>query len=417
MMHKESLMKRVVITGLGIVCPVGNAVDEAWSNLRAGKSGLVRLEGENNTGSNGIGGSVKHFDAVAIFGGREARRLDRMTQFALNAAKQALEDAKVEVTEDNMYDIGCIIGSCIGGIDSLQEGIINFHERGYKAVSPLVVPRLLIDSGSARVSMEYNLRGPNYAVSSACATGNNAIGESYDLIRLGRAKMMLAGASDAALIGMAITGFSNMKALSDWEGTPETASRPFDLNRSGFVVAEGAAVLILEEREAALARGVPIYAEITGYGHTSDAYHITAPREDGHSAARAMKLALAEAGLEPKQVDHINAHGTSTTLNDKTETLALKQALGEQAYNIPITANKSMLGHMLGAAGAAEAIFSVLAMRDNYVPPTINLDTPDPECDLDYTPHVGKAHTIQHVMSNSFGFGGHNTTLIFSRAN
>lgn len=408
---------RVVVTGLGVISPLGNTVEETWKNALAGKSGIECLESIKDIDGNArVGGTVKNFDPVAYFGAREARRLDKASQFGMQAAEQALLDSGLKITDENMYDVGCVIGTCVGGIESMVDATLDFEQRGQRGVSPLAIPRILVDSPSGRVSMAQNLRGPNFAIVSACATGNNCIGEAADMIRLGRAKAMLSGSSEATLIPMVLAGFDNMKALAHYVGgDPTTISRPFDLNRSGFVGGEGAAVLMLEDLDFALARGAHIYAEIGGYGHTSDAYHITAPREDGVSAAEAMKRALRDAGLRPEQIGYVNAHGTSTQLNDKSETTAIKLALGDHAYKIPTSSTKSMTGHMLGAAGAIEALFSILAIRDNMIPPTINLDTPDPDCDLDYTPNVARKHTVNHAMSNSFGFGGHNTVLVVSR--
>lgn len=408
---------RVVVTGLGVISPLGNTVADTWANALAGKSGIDCLTGINDSDGNvRVAGIVKDFDAVARFGAREARRLDKASQFGMAAAEQALMDSGLQITDDNMYDVGCLIGTCVGGIESMVDATVDFEQRGQRGVSPLAIPRILVDSPSGRVSMMHNLRGPNYAIVSACATGNNCIGEAADMIRLGRVKAMLAGSSEATLIPMVLAGFDNMKALAHYvSGDPTIVSRPFDLNRSGFVAGEGAAIMMLEDLDYALARGARIYAEITGYGHTSDAYHITAPREDGVAAAEAMKRALKDAGLAADQIDYVNAHGTSTPLNDKSETTAIKLALGDHAYTIPISSTKSMTGHMLGAAGAIEALFSILAIRDNQIPPTINLETPDPDCDLDYTPNVARRHNVQHAMSNSFGFGGHNTVLIVSR--
>lgn len=408
---------RVVITGLGAVSPLGNTVAETWQNALAGKSGITTLDNILDIDNNPrVGGTVKNFDAVAIFGAREARRLDKASQFGMYAAEQALTDSGLQITEENMYEVGCVIGTCVGGIESMVDATVDFEQRGQRGVSPLAIPRILVDSPSGRVSMAHNLRGPNFAIVSACATGNNCIGEAADMIRLGRAKAMLAGSSEATLIPMVLAGFDNMKALAHYvSGDPTIISRPFDLNRSGFVGGEGAAVFMLEDLDFALARGARIYAEISGYGHTSDAFHITAPREDGASAAEAMRRALKDADLRANQINYVNAHGTSTQLNDKSETVAIKLALGEHAYKIPISSTKSMTGHMLGAAGAIEALFSVLAIRDNMIPPTINLETPDPDCDLDYTPNNARAHQVDHALSNSFGFGGHNTVLIVSR--
>lgn len=408
--------RRVVVTGMGIICPTGNSVEEAWSNAAAGITGIQTITRFDTSHlENHFGGEVKNFDPNEILGRREARRTDRVTQLGMYAAQQAMDDAGLEITENNRYDIGCVMGSGIGGIGSIYESIKAFIERGAKAVSPLMVPMMLPDSPSSKVSMTYGLRGPNFAISTACATGNNCIGEATEIIRRGDAKAILAGSSEAGLVDIAIASFNNMTAISRRNDAPTKASRPFDADRDGFVIAEGAALLMLEDLEHALARGAKIYAEILGYGHTSDAYHVTAPLETGEGAAKAIEFALQDAELKPEDIDYINAHGTSTPLNDKSETLAIKQALGEQAYEIPISSTKSVTGHLMGAAGAVEAVFSIMALRNNFVPPTVNLDNPDPECDLNYTPIVGKSHNIDIAMSNSFGFGGHNAVLIFGK--
>lgn len=408
--------RRVVVTGMGIICPTGNSVEEAWRNAAAGRTGVgpITLFDTSHL-ENHFGGQVKNFDPDEFLGKREARRTDRVTQLGVYAAKQALDDSGLEITPDNRYDIGVVMGSGIGGIDSLFKSVQAFLERGANAVSPLMVPMMLPDSASGKVSMMFGLRGPNFAISTACATGNNSIGEAAEIIRRGKAKAILAGSSEAGLRDITIASFNNMKAISRRNDEPERASRPFDIDRDGFVVAEGAAILVLEDLEHAQARGAKIYAEILGYGHTSDAYHITAPLETGEGAARAIELALEDAGLCGEDIDYINAHGTSTPLNDKSETLAIKNALGERAYEIPISSTKSVTGHLMGAAGSVEAVFSIKAMLENFVPPTVNLDNPDPECDLNYTPNVGVAHPIDAVMSNSFGFGGHNAVLVFGR--
>jgi 3-oxoacyl-[acyl-carrier-protein] synthase II len=410
--------RRVVVTGMGIICPTGNSVEEAWKNAAAGKTGIGTITRFDTSHlENHFGGEVKGFDPNEFLGRREARRTDRVTQLGLYAAKYAMEDAALEVTDENRYDIGVVMGSGIGGIGAIFESVKTFLEKGAKAVSPLMVPMMLPDSPSSRVSMTYGLRGPNFAISTACATGNNSIGEATEIIRRGDAKAILAGSSEAGLVDIAIASFNNMTAISRRNEAPEKASRPFDVDRDGFVVAEGAALLMLEDLEHAKARGAKIYAEILGYGHTSDAYHVTAPLETGEGAARAIQLALEDAGLTAEDIDYINAHGTSTPLNDKSETIAIKSALGEQAYEIPISSTKSVTGHLMGAAGAVEAVFSIMAIRDNFIPPTVNLDNPDPECDLNYTPKVGISRKVDVVMSNSFGFGGHNAVVIFGRYN
>jgi 3-oxoacyl-[acyl-carrier-protein] synthase II len=408
--------RRVVVTGMGIICPTGNSVEEAWSNAAAGITGIRTIQRFDTSHlENHFGGEVKDFDPNEVLGRREARRTDRVTQMGLVAAQQAMDDSGLQVTEENRYDIACVMGSGIGGISSIFEGIRSFLEKGARAVSPLMVPMMLPDSACSKVSMTYGLRGPNFAISTACATGNNCIGEAAEMIRRGQVKAALAGSSEAGLVDIAIASFNNMTAISRRNDAPEKASRPFDIDRDGFVVAEGAALLMLEDLDHALARGAKIYAEILGYGHTSDAYHVTAPLETGEGAAKAIELALEDAGLTAEDVDYINAHGTSTPLNDKSETLAIKQALGEQAYEIPISSTKSVTGHLMGAAGAVEAVFSIMAIRNDFVPPTVNLDNQDPECDLNYTPNVGVHREINVAMSNSFGFGGHNAVIVFGK--
>lgn len=408
--------RRVVVTGMGILSPIGNSVEEAWQNAANGVTGIGVIKRFDTSHLEiHFGGEVKNFDPEAYLGKREARRTDRVTQLALYAAQQALEDSGLEITPENMYDIACVVGSGIGGISTIFEAVKSFVEKGPKFVSPLLIPMMLPDAPSSKISMTYNLRGPNFAISTACATGNNCIGEATEIIRRGQAKVAFAGSSEAGLQDIAVASFNNMTAISRRNDDPEHASRPFDVDRDGFVVAEGAGILILEELEHALARGAKIYAEVIGYGHTSDAYHVTAPLETGEGAAEAIRRAVEDAGISAEDIDYINAHGTSTPLNDKSETLALKRALGEQAYNIPISSTKSVTGHLMGAAGAVEAVLSIKAMLENFVPPTINLINQDPECDLNYTPNVGVKRDIDVVMSNSFGFGGHNAVLIFSR--
>lgn len=408
--------RRVVITGLGAVCPTGNTVEEAWKNAATGKSGIGRITlFDTSNVENHIAGEVRDFDPEKEMGHREARRADRATQFAVVASRQAMADCGFVVTDDNRYNIGTIIGSGIGGIQSLIDAVQAFAEKGHRGISPLVVPRILIDSSAGKVSMDLGLRGPNMDITTACATGNNCIGEAAEIIRRGQAKIMLAGATEAAINPITLAGFNNMKALTGRNDEPETASRPFDVSRDGFVPGEGAATLVLEDLDHALARGARIYGEVLGYGHTSDAYHPTAPLETGEGAAKAMEFALLDANLRPDDIDYINAHGTGTPLNDAAETLAMKKALGEQVYQIPISSTKSVTGHLLGAAGVIEAVFSLMAIRDNFVPPTANLHNPDPECDLNYTPLVGVSHPVDVVMSNGFGFGGHNAVIILGR--
>lgn len=408
--------RRVVVTGMGIACPTGNTVQEAWENTTNGVSGIGPITRfDTSRLENHFGGEVKNFHPEKLFGRREARRTDRFTQMALYAAQQAIHDSSIKVTPENDYQIGAVVGTGIGGIASIFSSTSTFYQRGSRAVSPLLVPMMLPDAASAKISMQFGLHGPNYAISTACATGNNCIGEAAEHIRTGRAKAMLAGSSEAALEPITIASFNNMTAISRRNDAPEKASRPFDIDRDGFVVAEGAGMLMLEDLEFAYERGAKIYAEVIGYGHTSDAYHITAPLETGEGAAEAIRLSMQDAQLQPKNIDYINAHGTGTPLNDRSETIAIKKALGETAYNIPISSTKSVTGHLMGGAGAIEAIFSIMSIQDNYIPPTVNLDNQDPECDLNYTPHVGIKHEVNVAMSNSFGFGGHNAVIIFKR--
>ena len=405
--------KRIVITGMGIVCPTGNNVADAWANTAAGKNGIGFITRyDRQLTQNQLAGEVKDFDPDAIFGRKEARRMDRVAQFALEASRQAMEDSGLTITRDNMYEVGCIIGSGVGGINSFVESQQGIDKRGHRGIKPMAIPKILSDSCSGTVSLNYNLRGPNHCIVTACASGNNAIGEAMHIIRRGDASAMIAGASEAAIVPLCVAGFNNMTALSR-NDDPETASRPFDLNRDGFVPGEGAGVLVLEALDHALERGAKVYAELLGYGHTSDAYHITAPMETGEGAAKAVEFALRDAEITGPDISYINAHGTSTPLNDTAETNALKRALGETVYTIPVSSTKSMTGHLLGGGAAIEAVFSIMAIRENFIPPTIHLDEPDPTCDLNYVPKAGCQHEVRYAMSNAFGFGGHNAVVIF----
>lgn len=418
MLEENVERRRVVITGLGILSPIGNSVEEAWRNAAGGISGIDYLERfDIEDLPVKFGGEVRDFDPVELFGRREARRMDRLTQFAMEVARQAMADSGLTVTEANRYDIGAIVGTGIGGIESTIAGVHQSIDKGFKGISPLLVPMMIPDSAAAKVTIEWGLRGPSMAVSTACATSNNAIGEAAEMIRRGAADAMLAGSTEAALVPLAMSSFANMQAISRRNENPKAASRPFDQDRDGFVVAEGGALLVLEELEHASARGAHIYAELVGYATTSDAYHITAPLENGEGAQVAMLKALKDASLTVEDIDYINAHGTSTPLNDISETMAIKAVFGEHAYSIPISSTKSMTGHLMGAAGAVEAVLSLKAIEDQFIPPTINLDNPQPECDLNYVPHTGISARIETAMSNSFGFGGHNAVLIFKKLN
>ncbi len=408
--------KRVVVTGMGIICPVGNSPEEAWANAANGVSGAEYIPEFEEAGLKvTIGAPVKNFDAEAFMGRREYRRTDRVTHFGLYASTQAFEDSGIDLSKEDPYEFGVVMGTGIGGIQSLIDGIVGVLEKGPNSVSPLLLPMMLPDSPAGKIAIDLGLRGPNMSIATACATGNNCIGEAFEIIRRGAATMMMAGSNEAGMVQLAVASLANMQALSRRNHDPKAASRPFSADRDGFLIAEGAAALVLEELEHAKARGARIYAEVTGYGSTCDAYHVTAPLENGEGAQEAMRRALKSAGLRPEDIDYINAHGTSTPLNDVSETRAIKAVFGEHAYRVPISSTKSVTGHLMGSAGSVEAVFSIQAICHQFIPPTINLDVPDPECDLNYTPHVGVPAEITHVMSNSFGFGGHNAVLIFSK--
>ncbi len=410
------MRKRVVITGLGCISPLGNDPQTLWENIQAGRSGVGPITlYDASEFSTRIAAEVKGFDPVSMFSQREARRMDRFSQFAVVASKQAVENAGLEITDANRDRIGVIIGTGIGGIKTIYEQIIVMHQRGPSKVSPFLVPMMLPDTGPGMVAIYMGLRGPNLAVITACATGTNAVGEAVENIRRGQSDVMLAGGSDAAIVPIAMAGLGVMGALSERNDAPQQASRPFDLNRDGFVMGEGAGIVVLESLEFAQTRGARILAEVSGYGSTCDAYHISAPAENGSGAARCMQVALQHAGLTPADIHYINAHGTSTQLNDKSETAAVKMVFGTQAWQVPISSTKSMTGHLLGAAGALETVICVKALEHQVIPPTINYETPDPECDLDYVPNTARTAVMEHVMSNSFGFGGHNATIILTR--
>jgi 3-oxoacyl-[acyl-carrier-protein] synthase II len=409
------MRKRVVVTGLGCVSPVGNNVEETWRALLAGKSGVAPIKAFDASGhKTRFAAEVKGFDGAALFGPREARKMDRFTQFSTAAALEALDQSGLKIDESNRDRVGILIGSGIGGILTLLEQVEVMRERGPERVSPFLIPMMISDSAAGMLAIRLGARGPNMALATACASGTNALGESAEMIRRGSADVMIAGASEAAIAAVAMAGMNVMTALSTRNEAPEQASRPFDKNRDGFVMGEGAGVLILESLEYAQARGARILAEFTGYGTSDDAHHISAPAENGAGAAISMRLALDNAGLDIKDIGYINAHGTSTQLNDKSETAAIKTVFGEQAYNVPISSTKSMTGHLLGASGAIEAVVCVKVLLDSVLPPTINYETPDPVCDLDYVPNQARKAEPVNVMSNSFGFGGHNATLILS---
>lgn len=409
-------MRRVVVTGLGCISPVGNNVEDTWASLLAGKSGAGMITHfDASRHKTRFAAEVKGFDGAALFGQRDARKMDRFTQFAIAATQEALNQSRLKIEEANRDRVGVVIGTGIGGIGTLLEQAEVMRERGPDRVSPFLVPMMISDSAPGMLAIRCGARGPNMALATACASGNNAIGEALEMIRRGAADVMIAGASEAALVPVAMAGMNVMTALSTRNDDPQAASRPFDKDRDGFLMGEGAGILILESLEYAQGRGASILAEVKGYGTTDDAHHISAPAENGAGAAISMKLALEDAGLTIHDIHYINAHGTSTPLNDKSETAAIKTVFGEQAYQIPVSSTKSMTGHLLGASGAVEAAFCIKAIRDEILPPTINYHTPDPECDLDYVPNQARKASLKNVMSNSFGFGGHNATLVIGR--
>ena len=406
--------RRVVITGLGAITPVGNNVETFWSNLKKGVSGVRKIEAFDTTGYDcQIGGEVRGFDPKPFFSNpKDIRRTDRFAQLALAAAKMALENSGIDLERLNRDRFGVIVSSGIGGLKTLEDQYRVLVTKGPSRNSAFTIPMLISNMASGLISMEYGLHGPNMCIVTACATSNNAIGESWRTIKFGDADIFLAGGSEASIVAIGLAGFSAMRALSTRNDEPERASRPFDRDRDGFVMSEGAGIVVVEELEHAKTRGARIYCELIGYGLSADAYHMTAPPADGEGAARAMQIALEHARISPEKVDYINAHATSTDIGDICETRAIKKIFGEYAYKIPISSTKSMTGHLLGGAGGVEMAACALAIRDSVIPPTINLENPDEECDLDYTPNVAREKTVRVVLNNSFGFGGHNATLV-----
>ncbi|MEH7461122.1 beta-ketoacyl-ACP synthase II [Bacillus thuringiensis] len=405
--------KRVVVTGVGAVTPVGVDVETAWENIKNGVSGigrLTRLDADQFPVK--VAAEINDFEVEKYIDKKEARRMDRFTHYAVAASKMAVEDAKLEITEENGPRIGVWIGSGIGGMETYEEQFKIFNEKGARRVSPFFVPMMIPDMAAGQVSIALGAKGINTCTVTACASGAHSIGDAYKVIQRGDADAMITGGAEAPLTNMAVAGFCSAKALT-FNEDPATACRPFDKNRSGFVMGEGAGILVLEELEHALARGAHIYAEIVGYGATGDAFHITLPAPGGEGGVRAMRQALEEAGLKPEDIDYINAHGTSTEANERYETMAIKEVFGEHAYKVAVSSTKSMTGHLLGAAGAVEAIISVKTITDGVVPPTINYETPDPECDLDCVPNQARQQKVRAVLSNSLGFGGHNAALVF----
>ncbi|PFG07050.1 beta-ketoacyl-ACP synthase II [Bacillus sp. es.034] len=408
--------KRVVVTGLGSVTPLGNDVESAWSNILAGKTGvgpLTRLNADEYPAK--VAAELKDFN-IEEFGveRKEARKMDRFTHYAIAASLMAVKDSKLDITDENAHRVGVWIGSGIGGMETFEQQYETFQKRGYRRVSPFFVPMIIPDMAAGQVSIMLGAKGFNSCTVTACATGTNSIGDAFKVIQRGDADVMVSGGAEAPITKMSVAGFCANTALST-NPDPEKASRPFDSNRDGFVMGEGAGIVVLEELEHALKRGATIYAEIVGYGCTGDAYHITAPAPAGEGGARAMKMALEDGGIRPEEMDYINAHGTSTPYNDKYETMAVKEVFGDHAYKLAMSSTKSMTGHLLGAAGGVEAIFTVLAMKDSVLPPTINIETPDPDCDLDYVANEARKQEVNVAMSNSLGFGGHNATIVFKK--
>lgn len=408
--------KRVVVTGLGAVTPIGIGKDEFWKALLAGKSGIgkiTRFDASEYTTQ--IAGEVKDFDPANYIDKKEAKRMDRFTQFAVAASKMAFEDSGINLETEDRTRIGTMIGTGIGGMDTLNEQYKNLFDKGPNRISPFFIPMMIGNMAAGQTSITFGLQGPCSCVTTACATGTNAIGDAFKLIQRGDADVMVAGGTEAAISPIAVAGFCSMKALSTRNDEPEKASRPFDKDRNGFVMGEGAGVVILESLEHAVARGAHIYAEIIGYGFNADAYHITAPAPEGAQAAKCMAMAIKDAGIEAEVVDYINAHGTSTPLNDKNETLAIKSLFGEHAYKLAVSSIKSMTGHLLGAAGGIECIATVLTLENDMIPPTINCDQPDEDMDLDYVPHTSRKQVVNVALSNSLGFGGHNATILLRK--
>ena len=409
--------RRVVVTGLGALTPIGLTVPAYWDAMMAGESGAAPITHfDPSAFPTTFAAELKGFDAGAVVGRKDAQRMDPFCHFAIAASDEALADAGIvaaELTEDEQNQTGVVFGSGIGGMKLFQDQVVGYAKSGPRHISPFFVPMMVIDQAPGLIATRHQFRGPNYATVSACATSNNAIGDGFLLIRNGLAETMVVGGTDASITEIGLAGFSNMKALSTRNDDPEAASRPFDLHRDGFVMAEGAGALVLESLDHAQARGARIYAEVVGLGISDDAYHISAPHPEGLGARLAMQMALRTAGIAREEVDYLNMHGTSTPLGDAAETKAIKAVFGEHAYAMNLSSTKSMTGHLLGAAGAVEAVASILAMQHGRIPPTINLDTPDPECDLNYTPNTPQDRTVRVALSNAFGFGGHNTCVVF----
>jgi len=410
------LGRRVVATGMGLVIPTGIGVETAWKNVCEGKSGVGPLTRFDTNGfETKIAAEVKNFNPERYIDKKEIKKMDLFIHYAVAAAKEALEDARLVITPENSEQIGVIVGTGLGGLPSIERYHKILLEKGPGRISPFFIPMLIANLASGQIAIQFGPKGPNTCVVTACATGAHCIGDAFRAIVYGDAEAMIAGGTEANITPLTVGGFNAMKALSTRNDEPEKASRPFEKNRDGFVVGEGAGILILEELQFALKRKAKIYGELIGYGYTGDAYHITAPSPDGDGAIRCMRMAIKDAGLKPEDVEYINAHGTSTPLNDYTETVAIKKVFGDHAKQVPISATKSMTGHLLGAAGSTEAIFTLLSIRDGIMPPTLNYEEADPQCDLDYVPNVARRKPLKIGMSNAFGFGGTNATLIFKK--
>lgn len=410
------MKRRVVATGLGLATPLGIGIDNVWQRILNGESGISPITRfDANLHDTKFAGEIKGFKPEDYIHPKETKRMDLFIQYALAASKIAMDDAGLDMDKEDAERMGVVVGTGLGGLPTIEKYHSVFLERGPGRITPFFIPMLIANEAPGHIAIKYGLKGPNLSIVTACATGSHSIGEASRIIQYGDADVMVAGGTEANLTPLTIGGFNAMKALSTRNDAPHKASRPFDKDRDGFVVAEGSGIVVLEELEHALKRGAKIYGEIAGYGYNGDAYHITAPRPDGEGFIRCIKMALKDAGILPDDVNYINAHGTSTELNDYTETLAIKDVFKENAYRIPVSSTKSMTGHLLGAAGAVEAVFSLLSIRDNVCPPTINYETSDPQCDLDYVPNESRNCKIDVAMSNSFGFGGTNATLIFRR--
>jgi len=411
------MTRRVVVTGVGVMTPVGKNFQEVWKSLVEGKSGIGAITSFDASAYDcRIAGEIKAFDPLVFISPKEAKRTERFVQFAVSAAKMAVQDSGIDISKEDVHRFGVLLGSGIGSLHVIEEQHKILLQKGPDKISPFLIPMLIVNMAPGQVSISLGLKGPNSCVATACASGSHAVGDAYQIIQRSDADLMVAGGTESCITPLGIGGFCAMKALSVRNEDPQRASRPFERDRDGFVMGEGAGILILEEYERAKARGAKIYCEIVGYGMTGDAYHMTAPPQDGMGAAAAMRQALARAKVSPSDVDYINAHGTSTPLNDKMETMAIKQVFGPDAKKVPISSTKSMTGHLLGAAGGVEAAVCAQTIREGVIHPTINYQNPDPECDLDYVPNTARKAKVDIALSNSFGFGGHNATLIFKRA-